>query len=537
MPTTESTSTPAICLNRKQLLAALQRVSQVVPNHSVKPILQGVRLEAADGRLRLRATDLETALVTSIAAEGSLAPCLVSGPELTRRLKAGRAGICTLQLDNKSQTLTVNGGRVEHTICTMDLAEFPPVPDRAEGQSVTVEGLAFRNALATALVGVAREASRYAINGLLLESDDDGLRLVATDGRRLVTVELEHADREFNGQVILTARQALLVSKFIDRKSHDCVRVSVKEHPEKDGERQPSEICVVGGHWLLRATELDGQFPKYGDVVPESQSQFVVGRKAFSETLCEVSLATSDDAQGVAMELKPDSVVLSARTPGAAASSGSVAATFAGGGDDHIITGFHPALLMDAVRTLPGTRIVVDVGQNLFDRVGNAVRGRPALLYSPENPHVRWLIMPINIGLEPSRETLGRNFEDDEQAESPSTEREPTADTPAEASASRPRRRRRVEHLWPAIGTRVDGQFQGETYAALVVAAPKLRSGRALQVINGPAMGRGYNSMTAAMLAATAKQRQKLGMGKGKKGLPSSGWEFWKEAEPARMSA
>jgi hypothetical protein len=72
-----------------------------------------------------------------------------------------------------------------------------------------------------------------------------------------------------------------------------------------------------------------------------------------------------------------------------------------------------------------------------------------------------------------------------------------------------------------------DGQFGGETYAALVVAAPKLKSGRALQIINGPALGRVLNSMTAAMVAATAGQRQKLGMGKGKKGLPASGWDFW----------
>ena len=51
---------------------------------------------------------------------------------------------------------------------------------------------------------------------------------------------------------------------------------------------------------------------------------------------------------------------------------------------------------------------------------------------------------------------------------------------------SAPPRRRQTEHVWPEIDTRVDGRFQGETYAALVVAAPELKAGRALQVINGP---------------------------------------------------
>ena len=77
----------------------------------------------------------------------------------------------------------------------------------------------------------------------------------------------------------------------------------------------------------------------------------------------------------------------------------------------------------------------------------------------------------------------------------------------------------------------------GETYAALVVAAPRLKSGRALQLITGPALGRVFRSMTAAMMAATARQRQKLGMGKGKKGLPASGWDFWHEPPSQRKQS
>jgi hypothetical protein len=39
------------------------------------------------------------------------------------------------------------------------------------------------------------------------------------------------------------------------------------------------------------------------------------------------------------------------------------------------------------------------------------------------------------------------------------------------------------------------------------------------------------------MEAAMAEQRRQLGLDKSKKGLPSSGWEFWKAPEPARVSA
>jgi len=71
----------------------------------------------------------------------------------------------------------------------------------------------------------------------------------------------------------------------------------------------------------------------------------------------------------------------------------------------------------------------------------------------------------------------------------------------------------------------------------LVVAAPKMKSGRALQIINGPAMGRIYNSLTSAMVAATERQRRKLKHGKSRRGMPATGWDFWKRPEPKRQSA
>jgi len=50
-------------------------------------------------------------------------------------------------------------------------------------------------------------------------------------------------------------------------------------------------------------------------------------------------------------------------------------------------------------------------------------------------------------------------------------------------------------------------------------------------------MGRIFNSMTSAMLSTTERQRRKLGHGKSRRGLPATGWDFWKRPEPKRQSA
>ena len=88
MPVTTAIAptTNCVTVDRRQLLTALDRVRAVVPTRYPKPILTGVRLESANGTLRLAATDGEIKLFTQVDAEGHLPLCVVSCAELVRRV-------------------------------------------------------------------------------------------------------------------------------------------------------------------------------------------------------------------------------------------------------------------------------------------------------------------------------------------------------------------------------------------------------------------------------------------------------------------
>ncbi len=104
------------------------------------------------------------------------------------------------------------------------------------------------------------------------------------------------------------------------------------------------------------------------------------------------------------------------------------------------------------------------------------------------------------------------------------------------AVASPSSAKRKSEHAWPEIGTLLEGEYRGQVHTAVVVNAPSHKSGRAIQVTSGPASGQVFSSMTGAMEAATLAQREQLGLGKSKRGLPSSGWEFWRPAPRKRAT-
>jgi len=111
---------------------------------------------------------------THIGAGGSLPACVVPLGELSRRLKASKHRTCSLLLSDDGERLLINGGRVEHALQTYDPAGFPVAPSQLEGDSIEVDAAELVHAVKVTSHAVAKEPSRYAINGILLESKEKG---------------------------------------------------------------------------------------------------------------------------------------------------------------------------------------------------------------------------------------------------------------------------------------------------------------------------------------------------------------------------
>ena len=70
----------------------------------------------------------------------------------------------------------------------------------------------------------------------------------------------------------------------------------------------------------------------------------------------------------------------------------------------------------------------------------------------------------------------------------------------------------------------MEADHKGLHYEAKVVSMPRLKSGKGLKILNGPAAGTVCKSMSRAMLEATKQQREQQELGRS--GV-ANGWEFW----------
>ena len=401
------TQTCAVELSRAALVALLERAKRVVPARFPKPILMCVHLEVTEGLLRLQATDGELSLYAHLPVDGELPVCVVPLAELIRRLKASKHPTCSLSLSDDGEQLLVNGGRVEHALRTFDPTEYPVVPSELSGDSIEVDAAELVHAVRVTSPAVAKEPSRYAIDGILLESNEEGSRLVATDGRRLVMAELRNAG-ELDDQALMPHRFCRLIDKLTARDT-DFLAIAVHREKTEKGDTLPGRIFAAGPDWVLSTYECDGRFPMYRDIVPRSHSRFALERSQLVETLTEVSIATNEESRMVRLDLGPQELVLSAEAPGIGSSEAKLPTEFLGGGDAIIRTAFNPAYLLDALKTLCSESVVIDIDQNGCGADGT-VFGKPALIYDRYDAVVRWVLMPVNAGLEATRENLGSNY-------------------------------------------------------------------------------------------------------------------------------
>ena len=121
---------------------------------------------------------------------------------------------------------------------------------------------------------MAHQDVRYYLNGLLLETGNGRLRAVATDGHRLALADLE-----------LSSADGSVVQVIVPRKG-------VLELQRLLGEGGDIQIALGSNHIRVELDDIrftskliDGRFPDYDRVIPETSAEAVTASKDGVSTL------------------------------------------------------------------------------------------------------------------------------------------------------------------------------------------------------------------------------------------------------------
>jgi DNA polymerase III subunit beta len=334
-------------ISREALLSGLQLVQNVVSTRTTLPILGNALVQAADGKLIISTTDLDTGIRASVEADVLKAGATtLPARRLFSIIRELPAAELTLEVDSK-QVATITSGNSFFRIMGLPEEDFPPFPKGEGAKTFKLQQGVFRDMLKRTAYAISTDESRYVLNGVLLSFKDNKLSLVATDGRRLALVEQE---LEFpKGSEV----EAILPTKAVQELS----RILRDEEPLtiSFGENQ---VSFDLGTTFLYSKLIEGNYPNYKQVVPaEAKDRIILERELFLNAVRRVALLSSEKSNSVKLIFSKNNLDITANTPEVGEAKESLAISHKG--KDFSIA-FNPEFLMDPLKNIDADEIFFD---------------------------------------------------------------------------------------------------------------------------------------------------------------------------------
>jgi len=271
-------------LKKADLKDALINMNKAINTGATKPVLNLVKISSGLTGLYLTATDLEIYIRQKLGRldfDGVI-ECLVDGKQFAQAVKSAPGKEIDLELNGKVLKIA---GAIELD-ASWDLDEYPLEPNGEWLDPIWIDGEEFATQVKRTLFAAAKDMSCYAYNGLLFEAKG---KLIATDGRRLAISKCP---------ISSAAWEAVLVKKGLDlaarayKKDHEVGVTRANTSVGRPVIRFEGKEGVT-----LYVRQLEGDFPKYRDAVPEKISKRVLIHRETFQPAIEQAVALNKERE------------------------------------------------------------------------------------------------------------------------------------------------------------------------------------------------------------------------------------------------
>src|SRR5438270_3798434 len=329
-----------IRVERDTLADAVAWAARILPQKSQLPVLSGLRLDAdTSGGLRLSGFDYEVSaeaeLDVTVAEAGAV---LVPGrllADITRSLPDQPVDFST----EGTRALLICGS-ARFTLPTLPLDEYPSLPSMPEVAG-TIGSDAFAAAVGSVAVAAGRDDTLPVLTGVRVEIVGEEVTLAATDRYRLAvrTLRWKPSDPSLSATALVPAKTLAESAKSLTAGAE--VTLSLASGGTGEG-----LLGLTGATRRTTTRLLDGEFPKYRSLLPDSASATAtIATSALTDAVRRVSLVASRTSP-VRLSFSADGVVLEAGGLDEAEAAEALPAGFEG---ESLTIAFNPAYLLDGL--------------------------------------------------------------------------------------------------------------------------------------------------------------------------------------------
>jgi DNA polymerase-3 subunit beta len=368
-----------LSLSTSELLAQLQTVTRVASTRSAVQALSGVMIAAGEGsRTELLATDMEIGLRVPLQAEVARPGSAVLPARLLLDVaRSLSAESLTMELRTAEQDIELICGPTTFHLRTLRAEDFPTLPSPSSDARVVLPAAAFVQTVSRVARSASRDETRPVLTGILMSASAQELRMVATDSYRLSVKETAlESPLEGSLEANVPARALQELVRIAQQVPAETLAVSVGQN----------QVVFELGDVVLSSRLIDGQFPNYRQLLPESvEHELRLASAELTDVVRRISLLAQKNAP-LRLSFSEGTLTVSAQTPDVGEASESIPVPFHG---ESFEIGFNPEFLRDGLESIDSDELVLKLISPL----------RPGLIESPETGDFVYLIMPIRLNV------------------------------------------------------------------------------------------------------------------------------------------
>lgn len=354
---------------RDDLADVLSRANRAVGTRTALPVLQGLLCEVSGTTLRVTGTDLDMTVRTQaeveVMEEGR---AVIPGRLLSEAVRKMPAGQVTIGATENEIEIEGNGPRF--TLRPLNAEDFP-TQEEIVSDGVEVDGEALGEAVAQVTIAASSDGARPILTGVLFEGSEEGLRMVATDSYRLAKRDLPGVGLEGTG--LVPARGLRELSRTIGA-------------PKVTAQLREREAVFTSDRGSLRLRLIDGNFPKYQSLLPDTYpNQVILDKDDLLDALGRVTLVAEDHIP-VKMNLMEGGVEVTVSRQDVGGETEHLDGEFSGS-DEEVSIAFNPRYLQDGVTALDGDKVRIQAIDSF----------KPAVLDNGTDGDFIYLLMPVRV--------------------------------------------------------------------------------------------------------------------------------------------
>jgi DNA polymerase-3 subunit beta len=364
-----------IIINREKILGPLQNVIGAVERKHTQPILGNVLIRSENDSVTLTATDQEIELITRLDLPiNENFSATIPARKLLDICKA-LPDNCDIKFNFEDHKVTLTSGRSRFTLSTLPSRDFPLIDEIKSQSSFQIQQKDLKVLIDKISFAMAQQDVRYYLNGMLIELNKDGIRLVATDGHRLALAEFNEINIvNMDKQLIIPRKGILELARLLTILDENVTVIISQNH-----------IRVSSPAFVFTSKLIDGKYPDYNRVIPVDGNKIMtVNRELLRHSLQRIAILSNEKYRGVRLILNENNLSLQANNPDQEEAEEELSVGYT---ETSLEIGFNVTYLLDVLSVIDSE----DVEIVLKDSNSSCI------ISSSESKNFRYVVMPMRL--------------------------------------------------------------------------------------------------------------------------------------------